>query len=111
MVPSQLMTVVSPSSWYGFPLCPSPVTVAVLFFGLAPVAPRFNEDNLRGARIDPANTPTLPRKLRRFHFELSRIAPAPFSFYLAATAAMQLISTSESPGKAATATVVRAGPP
>ena len=29
----------------------------------------------------------------------------------AATAAMQLISTSDSPGKAATATVVRAGPP
>ncbi len=31
--------------------------------------------------------------------------------HLLATAAMQLISTSESPGNAATATVVRAGPP
>src|ERR1700730_2710308 len=111
MVPSQLITVATASSSYGFPLCPNPVTVAVSCFGLVPVAPRFNENNLRGVRIDPANTPTLPRKLRRFHFELSRIAPAPFSFYLPATAAMQLISTSESPGKAATATVVRAGPP
>src|SRR6266851_6184024 len=73
MVPSQLITVVTPSSSYGFPLCPNPVTVAVLCFGLAPVAPRFKENNLRGVSIDPANTPTLPRKLRRFHFELSRI--------------------------------------
>ena len=31
--------------------------------------------------------------------------------YFLATAAMQLISTSEFPGSAATATVVRAGPP
>ena len=110
MVPSQLITVVTPSSSYGLPLCPNPVTVAVFFFGLAPVAPRFNENNLRGARIDPANTPALPRKLRRFHFELSRMNQLLF-FYLRATAAMQLISTSESPGSAATATVVRAGPP
>src|SRR5260370_18804120 len=73
MVPSQLITVVSASSSYGFPLCPNPVTVAVLCFGLAPVAPRFNENNLRGVRIDPANTPTLPRKLRRFHFEFRRM--------------------------------------
>src|SRR6266446_7624137 len=108
MVPSQLITVVTPSSSYGFPLCPNPVTVAVLCFGLAPVAPRFKENNLRGVSIDPANTPTLPRKLRRFHFELSRINQLLFLFYLRATAAMQLISTSESPGNAATATVVRA---
>src|SRR2546427_11693682 len=80
MVPSQLITVVTPSSSYGFPLCPNPVTVAVLFFGLAPVAPRFNENTLRGARTDPANTPTLPRKFRRFHFELSRMNQLLFRF-------------------------------
>src|ERR1700731_615389 len=73
MVPSQLITVVTPSSSYGFPLCPNPVTVGVFFFGLAPVAPRFRENNLRDARIDPANTPTPPRKLRRFDFKLSRM--------------------------------------
>src|SRR5260370_42016254 len=75
MVPSQLITVVIPSSWYGFPLCPNPVTAVVLCFGLAPVAPRFNENNLRGVRLDPANTPTLPRKLRRLHFEFRRPHP------------------------------------
>src|SRR5260370_42418288 len=37
--------------------------------------------------------------------------PAPFSLYLRATTAMQLISTSDSPGNPANATVVRAGPP
>src|ERR1700682_6414826 len=81
MVPWQLITVGTPSSSYGFPLCPNPVTVAVLFFGLAPLAPRFNENNLRGARIDPAKTPALPRKLRRFHFELSRMNQLLFFTY------------------------------
>ena len=38
---------------------------------------RFAENNLRGANIELAITPTLPRKLRRFHFELSRMNEAP----------------------------------
>jgi hypothetical protein len=51
----------------------------------------------------------VPRNPRRFHDDLSRMR---ISFaYLRLTAAMQLISTSESPGNAATATVVRDGPP
>src|SRR5205823_1366941 len=68
MVPSQLITVVTPSSSYGLPVCPKPLTRV-----LAADRSAFLENNLRGARIEPAITPTLPRKLRRFHFELNRI--------------------------------------
>src|ERR1700733_1488891 len=74
IVPSQLITVVTPSSSYGFPVCPKPFTGA-----LAPAEPRFVENNLRGAKSDPAITPALPRKLRRFHLDLNRIKVTPWS--------------------------------
>src|SRR5438270_2818381 len=34
-------------------------------------------NDFRGARTEPATTPRLPRKLRRFHFEPSRMTDAP----------------------------------
>src|SRR5882672_152794 len=68
MVPSQLITVVTPSSSKGLPVCPKPLTRE-----LALAAARFLENNLCGARSDPVTSPTLPRKLRRFHFDLNRI--------------------------------------
>ncbi len=76
MVPSQLITVVTPSSSKGLPVSPKPFT-GVLALAPAPTDDRFQENNLCGARIALAIIPTLPRKLRRFHFELSRIKPAP----------------------------------
>src|SRR4029077_4277154 len=68
IVPSQLITVVTPSSSYGLPLCPKPLTCA-----RARAAPLLEENNFRGVRRAPATAPRLPRKPRRFHFELSRI--------------------------------------
>jgi len=61
----------------------------------------------RGAS-DPAIDARLARNPRRF--QLSFIDTLFFDYFLG-KAAMQLISTSEFPGSAATATVVRAGPP
>src|SRR5437879_5169010 len=49
-------------------------------------------------------------KCAAFPFFVEHHSYAPF-LAAATTAAVQLISTSESPGSAATATVVRAGPP
>src|SRR5204863_7436951 len=37
----------------------------------------FEANNFRGASTEPATTPRLPRKLRRFHFEPSRMMDAP----------------------------------
>jgi hypothetical protein len=50
-------------------------------------------------------------KARRVHFKLSAIARLRFFVYFLTIAAVQLISTNESPGRFATATVVLAGPP
>jgi hypothetical protein len=59
-----------------------------------------------------AITPRLLINVRRVDFRLSSIALLSFERigYLRTTAAVQLISTRESPGRFATAIVVRAGP-
>src|SRR5438128_171702 len=101
MVPSQLITVVKPSSSYGLPEWPNPL------FTARP-ASRADANSFFGAATVPASAAMLPRKVRRFQFERGRIGKL---LYLCATAAMQLISSSECPGTPATDTVVLAGPP
>src|SRR5207248_866867 len=100
MVPSQLITVVTPNSSYGLPEWPNPL--------MARLELRLKANNLFGATTELASAATLPRKVRRFQFELRRMRDAP---YLRVTAAIQLISSSEYPGTPATDTVVLAGPP
>ena len=67
MVPSQLITVVTPSSSYGFPLWPKPLTVT-----FSAAVPTF-EKSLRGAKADATIAATVPRNPRRFHVEFSRV--------------------------------------
>ncbi len=67
IVPSQLMTVVTPSSSYGFPLWPKPLTV------LLPAVAATFEKSLRGAKIDPTIAAAVPRNPRRFQVEFSRM--------------------------------------
>src|SRR6266700_6995411 len=69
MVPSQLMTVLIPSSSYGLPDRPNPLTLLVV----------FHAKSLPGDISDPAPNPKLPRKLRRFHFKLSCMMSAPYA--------------------------------
>src|SRR2546427_11407799 len=95
MVPSQLITVVKPSSSYGLPEWPNPLFTARS-------ASRADANSFFGAANEPASAATLPRKVRRFQFERGRIGKL---LYLCATAAMQLSSSSEGPGTAATAIV------
>src|SRR5947208_13853209 len=57
MVPSQLMTEVTPSSSYTLPLAPNPVSLGG---GLQP-------KDLHAATTLAATVPRPPRKLRRFH--------------------------------------------
>src|SRR6185369_8403722 len=99
IVPSALITVGTPSSSYGFPDCPKPAS-----FGDDSAA--FAPNILRGKASDAASDATIPKNPRRL--ELSFILR---SSYFLGSAATQLISTNEFPGRAATATVVRAGPP
>src|SRR5215469_14775869 len=99
IVPCALITVATPSSWYGLPDSPNPVRVAFVVVAGA-------EKAFHGALIVAANVPSVARNPRRFEASFM----VDFIPYLT-SAAMQLISTSELPGRAATATVVRAGPP
>src|SRR5579859_1380659 len=112
IVPWQLITVVTPSSSYGFPVAPKPETSATAWG--APLLAAFARSgnlavpNTAPATVDAAAA-TDPRNPRRFQVDFIRMnVPGD---YFRVTAAMQLISTSESPGRAATATVVRDGPP
>src|SRR5437773_144392 len=63
----QLLTVVTPSSSYGFPLWPKPLTV------LLPAVAATFEKSLRGAKIDPTIAAAVPRNPRRFQVEFSRM--------------------------------------
>src|SRR5207247_5385117 len=74
----------------------------------ARLALRADANSFFGAANEPASAATLPRKVRRFQFERGRIGKL---LYLCATAAMQLISSSECPGTPAADIVVLAGPP
>lgn len=80
-------------------------------------------DNLVFARLHHERPYVFPLSLKSLTLVLAAVVrpvtaatideslPEPSELYLCATAAMQLISTRESPGSAATATVVRDGPP
>src|SRR5581483_10524312 len=65
IVPSQLMTVPTPNSSYGFPVWPKPVTAGLL----APEA--TFEKSFRGVSKDVARAAAVPRNPRRFQRESS----------------------------------------
>src|SRR3981081_2174490 len=98
------MTVVTPSPSYTFPDGPKPLMGDR---GMAFAAGAA--DNLREPTSMAASELMPVIKLRRVHFEVMFMDC--LLRYLRTPAAMQLISTKDWPGNAATATVVRAGPP
>src|SRR5215469_6806181 len=59
MVPCALITVATPSSWYGLPDSPNPVTAALVVLA-------DTEKAFHGAVIAAANAPTVARNPRRF---------------------------------------------
>src|SRR5207302_7240318 len=97
MVPSQLMTEVTPSSSYTLPLAPNPVSLGG---GLQP-------KDLHAATTAAATVPRPPRKLRRFHRPLIPIYKL-LRLVAGYRRDIQLIPSSERPGTPATETVVRA---
>src|ERR1700691_2908934 len=90
-----------------FPVWPKPLILSAPLPAVGEVPP----NNFLELRIVQATAPKLPMNVRRVHFKLNAIHSLRLSFYLFTMAAVQLISTKESPGKFATATVVLAGPP